>query len=657
MHMYNTGNPVGSTAPKDLYDNSQVLDKLVVGTDPMVVDRLGNQRYSWAGMEYDFNNAQDGRAAAFEAFLAASAYLFIGDYGAGLNFTNRNQYTIRDGIPYRVASSTTLPYTTTGNWALEVNNFTPVSSDDILRQDLANVAVGYGAELVAKGAVRVASITGLLALTPDDSILYHLDGYHAGSYVGGGPVYWDPLKPKSAHNGGTVISNTVPWNGTFGTLAAFLAGTGETSPGGTGCYIRPVSGYIECAAFGTKSNDNTVDNFAPLNAALSAVGAISSANRPQLVLPAGDTYYATSPNFGKFSGVTIIGPGPDACRLHYTGSGHAFDINPSLIDTQFRYRIHLQGFLVDAGPSGTAGIYIENVAHSTAYQVYAINGAAGSCVLFDLRLAVLWHWDTCGMTVNYWPVTSIHAETLRLTSSPSKGQKTTACVFTNFTAEGASLAGIRGLNADECTFYGGTAESNTGRGVLNSANCRNMRFVNLAMEQNTTSDVADSGYCSSWEGGYSLSSGGFNIMNDSIQCKVSGGFYNQFTVVAGCVGASVKDIGVNHLGTGGFTDNGTDTEVKGIYDRTASAFVYPKKVRAAITVTVSPFAYINSTGRHQLVLVSGGTVTQILYVRGADTVVTGNTSGAILVAPGDGLTVSYSVAPSMSRVPMGVWPT
>lgn len=160
MAMYNTGNPVGSTQPKDLSDNAQVLDKLVVGTDPSVVDRLGNLRYSWAGMEYDFQNAQAGREAAFQEFLAASAFVFIGDYAAGLNFTNRNQYMIRDGVPYRLSPSTTLPYTTTGNWALEAVNFSPVSQDDILRQDLGAADglshVGFGS-VTAQEALSLVS--------------------------------------------------------------------------------------------------------------------------------------------------------------------------------------------------------------------------------------------------------------------------------------------------------------------------------------------------------------------------------------------------------------------------------------------------------------------------------------------------------------------
>jgi len=135
---YNTGNPVGSTDPRDLYDNSGNLDKFVSGDSPFYPDRFGKQRLSYSGMEQDFANAQEGRQSAFEEFLADSAFVFIGDYAAGLNFTSRNQYTIRNGIPYRLAPSTTIPYLTTGDWDLENEKFTPVSSDDILRQDLAN---------------------------------------------------------------------------------------------------------------------------------------------------------------------------------------------------------------------------------------------------------------------------------------------------------------------------------------------------------------------------------------------------------------------------------------------------------------------------------------------------------------------------------------
>lgn len=133
---YDTNNPVGSTDPRDLYDNAGNLDKFVNGDAPFYPDRLGKQRISWSGMEADFSNAQEGREAAFDQFLEASAFIWIGDYGAGLTFTSRSQYMVRDGNAYRLAVSTTIPYTSTGNWALEQTKFSLVNSDEILRQDL-----------------------------------------------------------------------------------------------------------------------------------------------------------------------------------------------------------------------------------------------------------------------------------------------------------------------------------------------------------------------------------------------------------------------------------------------------------------------------------------------------------------------------------------
>lgn len=193
MVMYNTGNPVGSTQPKDLSDNAQVLDKLAVGTDPSVVDRLGNLRYSWAGMEYEFRNAQDGREVEFQAFLEASGYVFAGDYGAGITLTTRTQYLVRDGVLYRVAPSTTLPYTTTGNWALEQSNFVAFDTDNILQQDLAdNTDPTKGAALVGRAVRHINSVAELRTVPGRyDGDTAYLTGYHAAfNGHGGGPVTW-----------------------------------------------------------------------------------------------------------------------------------------------------------------------------------------------------------------------------------------------------------------------------------------------------------------------------------------------------------------------------------------------------------------------------------------------------------------------------------
>lgn len=114
---YLTGNPLGSMAPKDLFDNASNFDDFSLSPLPSFLDRFSKRRKTIAGMEADF-----------DAFLVSSGDVWIGDYAAGLVFSARNQYMVRDGILYRIAPGVELPYTTTGNWALEQSNFVVIKS-------------------------------------------------------------------------------------------------------------------------------------------------------------------------------------------------------------------------------------------------------------------------------------------------------------------------------------------------------------------------------------------------------------------------------------------------------------------------------------------------------------------------------------------------
>lgn len=64
---------------------------------------------------------------------------------------------------------------------------------------------------------------------------------------------------------------------------------------------------------------------------------------------------------------------------------------------------------------------------------------------------------------------------------------------------------------------------------------------------------------------------------------------------------------------------------------------------SAITVGASPYTYTQSYGKTQMVIVSGGTVTEIEY-NGTST---GLTSGAFPLNYGDSLTITYTTAPTM----------
>lgn len=160
---FNTGKPVPSTDPRDLYDNAENLDKLINGPDPFYADRLGKLRYSWSGMEVDFVNAQEGRETAFtvsqadkesrfQAFLLSSGYVSKGDYAAGVVLAERNEYVFVSAATtgttaglYFPAGTAVVPLTLTGDWATDLPKLA-LREEDVLRQELASAV---GASLVS----------------------------------------------------------------------------------------------------------------------------------------------------------------------------------------------------------------------------------------------------------------------------------------------------------------------------------------------------------------------------------------------------------------------------------------------------------------------------------------------------------------------------
>src|SRR5690625_1734309 len=188
MTTYNTGNPIGSKDPRDLYDNAENLDTAVNDTSRDTwSDRRGRSRKTWWGMEREFNADQASRDNRFNTFIASSGYQFLGDYSDVIEITEYNK-NIRDsaGEFWRLSGQVELPYTTTGEGLPEDNSLTPLG-DAVLRQELANP--NQGAALVARGVVAVDSIADLLALPESarrEDLRYLVRGYHAGSDVGGG---------------------------------------------------------------------------------------------------------------------------------------------------------------------------------------------------------------------------------------------------------------------------------------------------------------------------------------------------------------------------------------------------------------------------------------------------------------------------------------
>lgn len=139
---YNTGNPIGSTSPKDLADNASNFDQGLNTTGPSWVDRFGKKRQSFKGFEL-----------AAEQSLLSTGYAYTNPitYQAGIVITRLNQIFLKDGEYYRLgpALSDSLPYTTTGNWTVEGPQMLSVG-DAVIRSDLLNLSktAGKGTSLI-----------------------------------------------------------------------------------------------------------------------------------------------------------------------------------------------------------------------------------------------------------------------------------------------------------------------------------------------------------------------------------------------------------------------------------------------------------------------------------------------------------------------------
>lgn len=147
MTTFNTGNPLGSTDARDLYDNAENFDRAVNQMTPRWTDRFGVSRRSWAGM---------------------AAYVDLGDYADDLLVTGYNEIFRHEGEFYRAGVATVLPYTTTGSWSEDGPYFVPIG-DAALRQDIAETAdmtIGY-----YRNAVNCNQFGGLEAALADSDTI------------------------------------------------------------------------------------------------------------------------------------------------------------------------------------------------------------------------------------------------------------------------------------------------------------------------------------------------------------------------------------------------------------------------------------------------------------------------------------------------------
>jgi hypothetical protein len=166
MTTYNTGNPIGSTDPRDLSDNSENFDNAVNNTASVNwTDRFGVSRVSLAGQV---------------GYVGTGAGGAIESYAAGLVMGTYNTIILYSGEFYRPSASATLPYTTTATLPDVDSNLVSVG-DAVLRQDLA---ASGGALLVTGVVQRVSSRTEMKTYDVPANYQFSLEeGGRSGLFV------------------------------------------------------------------------------------------------------------------------------------------------------------------------------------------------------------------------------------------------------------------------------------------------------------------------------------------------------------------------------------------------------------------------------------------------------------------------------------------
>ena len=183
MSRFNTGNPIGSDALKDLSDNAKNVDLIVNSDDPSFVNRFGELGLTWRGVQNiatgdlsvairaaaeSLNSAQASKEFAAMA-ASATASGFTGVYKSkldGLRETDNGQlFWVADGELILYLNSggvaeTVLNYSTKGNATLKVLGLTQAGE----MPESFSSTLGAVRRVTSGGGLAVVSTSGPLKL-------------------------------------------------------------------------------------------------------------------------------------------------------------------------------------------------------------------------------------------------------------------------------------------------------------------------------------------------------------------------------------------------------------------------------------------------------------------------------------------------------------
>lgn len=153
------------------------------------------------------------------------------------------------------------------------------------------------ARLARGGVPTVSSVSAFSSFPFYGGFTGHVNllGFYVRGDGGGGEFYWDPSRPKSQHDGGTIIDPNK--SGVLGSVATVDYFTPSGS--GVGCWVRVHdTGNLNIKWFGAKGDGSS-------NTAVSLTACFAAGVAKKIFFPSGTYFYSSSVTFPDVGFVSI----------------------------------------------------------------------------------------------------------------------------------------------------------------------------------------------------------------------------------------------------------------------------------------------------------------------------------------------------------------
>lgn len=380
----------------------------------------------------------------------------------------------------------------------------------------------------------------------------------------------------------------------------------------------------------------------------------------ELRFGAGKFRFTSLPNLAK-SDVTYRGEGMRRTILQFTGTGVAVTVDAfasGSASDPFIQSCNLQFLTIKGNAQTTRIIDAQGIANYRWEDVSLAEAEPTAGRAFSFRGMMLGECTGLRCSVDYQAMNSkpqfglVMDEGRRATESVGNSSNNT---FRNCYFDGTPFGGQLIL-ADQNLFIGGAFQSSSIYGLTEGAGSRYNIFVGTGFENvAATADFNAGGVHTQFIGCYASN----KAILDGRQQRICGGYYENPVVETSARHAYVGEVTTHHWQTNhsGFVDRGFATHYGSFFNSVSGSFYYPKKDRAGITTTASPFVYTNNSGVYETVVMqaqpTGGTLSSVSMNDG----ISGSSSWAVpatapgqwLLRPGDRLTFNFTGTIELSR--------